>query len=101
MAKRKKKSTRKQSRLASLMIVVTAIIMCIVSSVVVSNLNKQSKELSGTEVILEQKLEQAKLERANLEAQAEYMKTNEYIEDVAKDKLGMVYPDEIVIRPAE
>ena len=25
----------------------------------------------------------------------------QYIEDVAKDKLGLVYPDEIVIRPYE
>lgn len=29
------------------------------------------------------------------------MQTNEYIEDVAKDKLGLVKPDELVIRPAE
>jgi cell division protein DivIC len=29
------------------------------------------------------------------------MKTDEYIEDVAKSKLGLVYPDEIVIKPAE
>ena len=29
------------------------------------------------------------------------MKTKQYIEDVAKDKLGLVYPDEIVIKPSE
>ena len=101
MAKRKKRSTRRQSRVASLMIIATAIIMCIVSTVVVSNLNKQSRELSNTEVSLQQQIDQANVERTNLEAQAEYMKTNKYIEDMAKDKLGLVYPDEIVIRPAE
>ena len=40
-------------------------------------------------------------EQANLDAQEKYMQTNEYIEDVAKDKLGLVKPDELVIRPAE
>ena len=46
-------------------------------------------------------VEEAKQEQANLDAQEKYMQTNEYIEDVAKDKLGLVKPDELVIRPAE
>ena len=27
------------------------------------------------------------------------MKTDEYIEKVARDKLGLIYPDEILIKP--
>ena len=50
---------------------------------------------------MELKVEEAKQEQANLDAQEKYMQTNEYIEDVAKDKLGLVHPDELVIRPAE
>ena len=50
---------------------------------------------------MELKVEEAKQEQANLDAQEKYMLTNEYIEDVAKDKLGLVKPDELVIRPAE
>ena len=30
-----------------------------------------------------------------------YMQTKDYIEDEAKNKLGLVYPDEIVIKPKE
>ena len=29
------------------------------------------------------------------------MKTDEYVEDVARSQLGLVYPDEIVIKPKE
>ena len=29
------------------------------------------------------------------------MQTKDYIEDEAKNKLGLVYPDEIVIKPNE
>lgn len=35
---------------------------------------------------------------ANLEA---YMQTDEYAEQVAKDKLGLVYEDEIIFKPEE
>ena len=83
------------------MIVAAVIVVCLVVTVRVANLYDKSKELSATEYALEQKIEQANVERQNLIAQEEYMKTNDYIEDVAKDKLGLVYPDEIVIKPAE
>ena len=43
----------------------------------------------------------AKQKKADLEQQQKYMKTRKYIEDEAKDKLGLVYPDEIVIKPRE
>ena len=35
------------------------------------------------------------------EEKEEYMKTDEYVEDVARSQLGLVYPDEIVIKPKE
>ena len=30
-----------------------------------------------------------------------HMKTKKYVEEVARNQLGLVYPDEIVIRPKE
>ena len=30
----------------------------------------------------------------------EYMKTDEYVEDVARDKLGLVYEGETVFKPS-
>ena len=29
------------------------------------------------------------------------MKTDEYVEDVARSQIGLVYPDEIVVKPEE
>jgi cell division protein FtsL len=98
---RRKRSTRRQSRFASFMIVAAVVMVCIVSIVVCSDLRSQSRELAATERSLQQQIEQAELEKENLVAQEQYMKTNQYIEDVAKDKLGLVYPDEIVIKPQE
>ena len=30
-----------------------------------------------------------------------YVKTKQYAEEVAKDKLGLVYPDEILLKPTK
>ena len=73
----------------------------VITFLVVAAVHTKSKQLAETEKTMELKVEEAKQEQANLDAQEKYMQTNEYIEDVAKDKLGLVKPDELVIRPAE
>ena len=98
---RRRKSTRRQSRIASLFIVGAVICVCIIVVFRVSALRQKSREHEITKQALERQIEQAQCEREALIAQEQYMKTNQYIEDVAKDKLGLVYPDEIVIRPEE
>ena len=98
---KKLKSTRKQSRVASLVIVAAVIAVSVVAAVKVSELRGRSIELSEAERALELQIEEANKEKEELEAKEKYMKTNKYIEDVAKDKFGLVYPDEIVIKPAE
>jgi cell division protein DivIC len=81
--------------------VAAVIFICVTSIVRATSLHTKSKQLAETEKTMELKVEEAKQEQANLDAQEKYMQTNEYIEDVAKDKLGLVKPDELVIRPAE
>lgn len=83
------------------MIVVAVIFVCLFSVVRVTDLYAKSRELTETEYTLQQKVEEAEQEKERLLAQEQYMKTNQYIEDVAKDKLNLVYPDEIVIKPSE
>ena len=46
-------------------------------------------------------IEDAQNEHKKLEEKEDYMKTKKYVEDVARNQLGLVYPDEIVIRPEE
>lgn len=98
---KQRKSTRRQSRISSALIIVAVIVICVVSGFSVSDMRRKSRELSRTEADLEKKIERASIEYDNLVALEQYMKTSQYIEDVAKERLGMVYPDEIVIRPSE
>jgi cell division protein DivIC len=50
---------------------------------------------------LQEQIAAAEEEYEELESKEEYMKTKKYVEDVARNQLGLVYPDEIVIRPEE
>lgn len=97
-----RKSVRyRQSPVITFLVVVAVVFVCVTSVVRASTLHAKSKQLAETEKTMELKVEEAKQEQADLDAQEKYMQTNEYIEDVAKDKLGLVHPDELVIRPAE
>ena len=48
---------------------------------------------------LEQQIAAEELRAKEIDKLEEYKKTIEYVEDVAKDKLGLVYEDEIIFVP--
>ena len=49
---------------------------------------------------LVRQLEQEKTRADELEEYRVYVQTKQYIEEVAKQKLGLVKPDEILLKPA-
>lgn len=98
---KRRKSRMKQSRMCNFIIVITMIIVCVVSTAKSIELNNKSRELSEVEQVLQSRIEAAQVESETLVAQEQYMNTKKYIEDVAKEKLGLVYPDEIMIKANE
>jgi cell division protein DivIC len=65
------------------------------------SLREQKQDLSVQADELREQIATAEEEYAELEDKEEYMKTKKYVEDVARNQLGLVYPDEIVIRPED
>ncbi len=63
------------------------------------NLKNKVNDGAERESILENQIEDAEKTSEELETREQYMQTKKYVEDVAKDKIGLVYPDEIVIKP--
>ncbi len=53
------------------------------------------------EAELEAQIEEQKDRADKVEEYKEYIKTDDYIKDVAEEKLGLVDPDEILFRPEE
>ena len=92
---------RRKSKRSLILVLLIVIFIAGASGVKIIQLHEKSEELAVTERQLEAELENAKLEAENLVNREKYMQTKKYVEDEAKKKLGLVYPDEIVIRPGD
>ena len=69
-----------------------------IMSVQIVNLYKKDQQYIAQEESLKQQ-KQAELNRQKeLEAYEVYTQTQEYIEDTAKSKLGLVYQDDIIFK---
>ena len=98
---RNRRRGKKQSKLGILLIIAALLLVSVVTTVRAYDLHVKAEELTVTQKQLETELTTVKQKKTDLEQQQKYMKTRKYIEDEAKDKLGLVYPDEIVIKPRE
>ena len=81
------------------------ITVVVASLAVVVNLKSTSMRKKELEYqIREETLEKQKAEEENrareLEEYRVYVQTKQYIEEIAKQKLGLVNPDEILLKPA-
>ncbi|MCR5632874.1 MAG: septum formation initiator family protein [Eubacterium sp.] len=95
------RKTNKQSNFGLILVFIVVITIIIASTVRSISLHQKSEELSVTQAQLEQQLEEENNKSAELEEREKYMKTKKYIEDEAKNKLGLVNEDEILIKPKE
>jgi len=93
--RKKKKNRRREVPV----IFVGVLIVCIVIGIRSFSLYKESKELSKRQEALAAKIESEEKRKEDLEDLEKYMQTKRYMEEVAKTKLGLVYPNEILIQP--
>ncbi len=55
--------------------------------------------LTAEQDMLIQEYTQVQTEYERLEHTSDYMNTDDYVEDAAREKFGLVYPDEIILVP--
>ena len=101
MQRRKVQPRRRQSKLMTLFMLVIVIIVMAVCGARALSLHEKSQELAVTENQLQAELDTANQTTVDLQEKEKYIHTKKYIEDEAKNKLGLVKPDEIVIKPKE
>lgn len=77
---------------------VLVFIMAVLTFVQGINWVQEMRTLSEKERTVDQKIEKEKYKTQQLLEYKEYMKTDEYIEDIAGNDLGMVYDGEIIFR---
>ena len=100
MKKRKKRTTRTrrvlQHKLSILLISSVVLILGATLSVASISSRAKNQNLKSQEAELEEQLEAERQRAEEIDELEDYVGTDEYVEDVAKDKLGLVYPNEIL-----
>ena len=83
--------------------IVLAIILLLILYIVFLFSDKYARTLQVKEdiKILESKIEELKLENNNLSEKIESLKSDESVEKIAREELGLTKPDEILIKGIE
>lgn len=92
---------KKENRLGMLMVTITVLMLLIVVSVKSVQLYQKLEVNQARIAQLEQQLEAEQERTAEIEEYGKYTKTKKYVEEVAKDKLGLVYEGEIIFMPED
>lgn len=97
----RKRKQRKKSR-AGLYLVMLVIGIFLTTLVVQGvSLRTNCQKLATEQSELEEKKKSLEQEKEKIKEEEEYSKTDEYIEDIAREKFGLVYENEIIFKPEE
>ncbi|WP_281816802.1 FtsB family cell division protein [Vallitalea longa] len=89
--RRKKKKTKAILFATLVLILLTTVVGIKVSSLYVKNIGLEKQESS-----LEEQIEAEQEKHIDLLKEQEYIKSDEYIEQLGREKFGLVKPDEII-----
>lgn len=94
-ARRRKKNSNRAGKVCISMIVVAFVT---VMSVQIFKTYQKDQEYLEQQRILEQQLADELARQAELEEYEKYTQSQQYIEDIAKSKLGLAYENEIIFK---
>ena len=80
-----------------ILIIIILILLIIIVGVGRHNILVKQREYDKKQAMLEEQIEQEKLRSEEIEEYGKYTKTKKFGEDRAKEKLGLVTEDEIVV----
>ena len=92
----RRKNGKRKTGFKLLLIVV--LVMCGVLTYSTGKAKAEEREKSQQKADMEQQLVSEEERQSELEEEAAYRQTKSYIERLAREKLGLVKPDEIILR---
>lgn len=101
MARSRVKNRKGHNRIGMLLVLTAVIMLLITLSVKSYGLYAKNQNYIEAEKELEAKIDDEKDRTKELEDLQKYMQTKKYVEEIAKDKLGLVNKDEIIFKPEE
>ena len=97
--KRRQKRRIQKHKRSMLGISLVIVMMMAVVSINRVSLNAKEKDYQAQMAELQTQIDEEKERAEEIDQLEEYVGTDEYVEEVAKDKLGMVHENEIIFRP--
>ena len=94
---------RKLSRYKRSILMICAVLVCLTGAFAVSSARLQAKneQYKAQEAELQEQIREQKERSKEIDKFEEYVKTDDYIKDMAEDRLNLVDPNEIVFKPSE
>lgn len=96
---KKRKQDRWGNRIAIVGITLVVFCLGVVVNVRIASMEKKDQEYQEREALLQQQYDRELGREEDLKNYEVYVQTKQYIEEVAKQKLGLVKPDEILLKP--
>ena len=98
MAKPRYRRKRRQNRFGIFLATIVVLLLMLVVSVKSVSLMQKEKSYQAREEQLQTQIDAEKKRSEDIKEFAKYTQTKKYIEEVAKDKLGLVYPGENIFK---
>lgn len=94
------RQNKKASRHRGSMKIITVILLLVCGSMGIHTWknNQKTEQYAQMEENLKQQIEEEAEKQKAIEEQAEYLKSDDYIEDLAREKLGLIYDNEIIFK---
>lgn len=89
---------QKQNKFAMVLITLVLLMLVVVVNIRKGELKEKQAAYAAKQEELQEKIDQEETRAEDLEEYEKYTQTQKYIEDMAKEKLGLVYEDEIVFK---
>lgn len=94
-----RKKSRWENAMALMWIAAVVVVLALGVKIRSSAIEKKDLEYQRREQYLTRQVQEEKERAEELEEYRIYVQTKKYIEEVAKQKLGLVKPDEILLKP--
>ena len=84
-----------------ILIIIILILLIIIVGVGRHNIMVKQREYDRKQAMLEEQIDEEKRRSEEIEEYGKYTKTKKFVEDMAKEKLGLVKDDEIVFKEGD
>lgn len=96
--RRKPKIRKKSNRLIGAIICVLVVAICFVFFVRSRELKEQNADTNQQIEALQNEIAEEEERTKRLEEYAKYVNTKQYVEEMAREKLGLIYPGELIFK---